>query len=482
MGTQYLTITDGTTSALFADGATPPGDTNYKVAAEGWAPAQGGLSLSPLASAGLFVDVVEDLLIHIKGATAAAAMLNWQTLSALLDQAERWYLRRDNAAVVEMRYSPEGATVSSPSEPLRAPIYGRAPGDASCLQLPPEFTGPLLTDGKYIVNGRMRFVRRGWWTLTTVQTVTSTSQTNGDLHTLAFGAALKYPSVTKLRINGVRSGLNVPSGLLAMSEKANGIIILNAEGAVPATDYSSVANGTQLARNTNVLRFTPTVVTERKSSNINFTSETDARLFAVFINQRNNSTTTSFNVRISIFAGATIAALEPQNFTPRKLIPGTANSRPEWTFVGSVSLQVQPTGLFVHIQASAISGSFDIDSIVLVDLTNHSQVIEVRNDATGVAAGDNTYRYVVDPRLLISESGGFGPHRPVIYFVTGTTTDVIPYVGNLYLPTRTTTIYAVWLGTGGSVSQDRWRQATIADALLSGTMVADRYISYVSPE
>jgi hypothetical protein len=65
--------------------------------------------------------------------------------------------------------------------------------------------------------------------------------------------------------------------------------------------------------------------------------------------------------------------------------------------------------------------------------------------------------------------------------VTPTAAITLGYDGNPLLPTKATTIYARWLSTRGGIA-DRWRQVTAADALLAGTMVADRYISYISPE
>jgi hypothetical protein len=44
----------------------------------------------------------------------------------LLDQAERWWLKKQSVNAVTLQYSPPAATVSSVASPLRAIILGRA--------------------------------------------------------------------------------------------------------------------------------------------------------------------------------------------------------------------------------------------------------------------------------------------------------------------------------------------------------------------
>ncbi len=466
----YLVITDGTTTATFADGAG--GLTNYAVTGDAWAPVVGVINPSEFGPP--FVDVVEDIPIQITGATVAAATLNLQTLNSLITKAQRWW-KGEAVNAVEIRLAMEGSTVAATATPLSAPIYGPPPGELA-VQLPADFYGPVLLDNFYIVNARLRFVRRGWWTLPTsaVQSATSISQTNGDLHTLTFPDLTIYPSQTKLMVNAVRVGASVPSSYLAVSEDDLGILIVAAEGGSGSTDYTSVADSARLARNTNVLRFTPTVMTERLSSTIVIAPEADGRLFAVLANIRNNSATTSFQVRAALRNN--VSVLGVRSFTLLRLIQAN-NTTPQWYHLGMVALGATPELIQLGITASAASGTLDIDTVVLVDLTNRSWIMEVRNDGlltTGVGA--QTYDVLIAPH-------GYAPYRPNVRFEDGSA-QVVPlsYNGNIYLMTVASAIYAVWLGTTGSVANDRWRQAIAADALLAGTMVADRSITYLAPE
>jgi len=463
----YLVISDGTTTVTIADGAG--GGTNYILEPAQWAPQVGGESRAALGEP--YLPLAEELTLIITGATAQAAYDNLETLTALLEQADRWY-RGSSDAPVELRYSPQGGTTSSTSNYLRAPIYGRPAGRASCIDLSLAFSRAGTGAGTFMIVGvRVSFARRGFWTLGTAQNVTSTSQTNGDLHTLAWGGSLlKYSSPTKLKINGVAAGLNVRRGFLILSEVVNGIAIINAESLI-GTDYSSVAEGALFARNTNVLQFNPTVTTERATAYLTFTSlASTTRLVAVYANMRNTHSSISYKVRFGFRSSA--VGINQTTYTPLYLLrPSTST---QWAFVGIAPLRGALQSLAALITASASGDQMSMDTIVLVDYTDRSQVIEVfqSSDVTGSSIS-NSNSYTINPLLDDGET-----YHPLLEF-RDSIGNVLPmgYHGDLFLLTQAATIYAVWCGTHDSA----WRQNN-GGAALAGTIVADRYLSYLTPE
>src|SRR3990172_8696486 len=127
-----------------------------------WAPRIAGLRRSTLGGRSPYAEVVEEFDLHITGTSAANALANLATLGTLLDNAERWW-RGENRAQVTLRYSPEGATVSSTTDPLEAVVLGRATGDQSAgVTLPVVFNE--FVPQQWVIRARVRFVRRGLWT------------------------------------------------------------------------------------------------------------------------------------------------------------------------------------------------------------------------------------------------------------------------------------------------------------------------------
>src|SRR4051812_30642710 len=97
----YLVLTDGTTTVTFSDGAN--GSTNYPPQAGGWAPNVAALNQSLLGGRGPYTDVVEEITINVRGATAALCYSNLDALVRLLDQADRWWLRAENISPVLLK-------------------------------------------------------------------------------------------------------------------------------------------------------------------------------------------------------------------------------------------------------------------------------------------------------------------------------------------------------------------------------------------
>jgi hypothetical protein len=455
---QYLVITDGTTTVSIADGSG--GATSYRLLRGTWAPNVAGLRRSQLGGSGPYADVVEEMQLIITGATAEIALTNVQTLYTLLDQADRWY-RGEGVATVLIKYSPRGATTSSTANPLQAVILGRAEGDDSAMSLPDIFedVGLFL----YVANVTIRFRRRGMW-LHTEETASSSATTNGDIATMTL-TALPYPSPTKITVTNITE--NYTGNFYAViSDKADNIVVINAED-MATTKYTAVNDSAKKARNTNVLRYTPTDTLEQNSvgAALTVTPMVGARLIAILINYRNNSTTTTFTVRarISMDNSGTGASYAVHT----RYIPflGEASPYPKWALLDIISMTDDPQTILFRISASAASGTFDIDSVVLINLSNASNSVVYSTKTTS----PNPLTAVINHRLLTHQN-------PIM------TQGSVPcsYTGDPVICTNGSIVYGLWLQTGGT-ALDLWRATDASGSVSLNTWTAARYTAYLVP-
>src|SRR5689334_18021695 len=132
----YLIFTDGTTTVTAQDGAG--GVPFWPLKPNGWLPTIPAYNPSALAGRGQYAEVVQEFNLTVRGASAADAYANLETLYGLIDQADRWALDEAVSAVL-VKCAPQGSTLSSSSFPLQAAIMGRAEGG--------DDSGVSLTEG-----------------------------------------------------------------------------------------------------------------------------------------------------------------------------------------------------------------------------------------------------------------------------------------------------------------------------------------------
>ncbi len=439
----YLEITDGTLSAVFADGSG--GATSYQFTYGGWAPSVAPLRRSQLGGRGPYEDIVEEITVNITGASVDAVLANVNTLMTLIENAERWR-NGENVAGVVIKFSPGGSTVSSAASPMQAVILGRAPGDTSpVVNLPGTFESKLLAGGKYVLGVRLRFLRRGLW-LHTTETKTAALVDNGEIATLQTFTARKALSPCDIALTRVDGRSTFPSGYLLVADgDASGankaLEILNAES-MTATGFTSVSDASRLARNTNVLRYTPTGTTETNTGSQNFAGAISGGSgpLAIFANVRNNSSTTSFKLRASVvFSGS------KTQYTPRIVIPAQASAYPKWMYVGMVNGR-DAKSLILWLTASAASGTLDIDSIVIVNLAERVMIAQISFDRLGTL---NLKHNLLDTTYF-----------PKSIYLTATTDFDQSYSGDSLAFGRSTKMYGLLLATGASYAPDAnmWRQ------------------------
>lgn len=460
----YMVMTDGTTTVTFQDGSG--GVPNYGLAPDGFSPSLAGVRESPLAGAGPYEEVIEQLTITITGATASAAYANLATLAKLLEQAERW-ARGENETAVLFKVAPQGSTISSTSAPLQYTVLGRAPGDG---------TVGVAVGGRWLAGGNtfqlddinVAFKRLGVGLLAEAN-ASSSATTNGDLASITL-AATTNPSPVRFAITNVAnyqqtgSTHNWTGGYLLHTDKASAIDIIATTPSAAATGYSDVNDSAQKARSTSVLRYTPIDTTERKTYFYTTNIASTAKQGAVFINARNNSATTGFTVRLVFYvAGASFST--PPLYIP----PYSSAASPKWYMAGNVPLTGQ-TLFRIQITATAASGSMDIDTVVVLDVSHpYSYAITVppqSMDADFVQAMPGTLTF--NHQLLSAP-------EPVANY------------GQVYLPVNTVgdhapfnkggTIYMLALLGGSAADKNYWRMWSGA-AVYTNTFTAYRYSAY----
>jgi len=453
-------MTDGTDTVTFMDGlGTTP---NWPLADNGWGPAIAGVRTSPLGGRGPYADVKETMVCNIIGATASAAYANLDTLTRLLDKAERWWLRGENISPVLLKYAPQGSTIhDSVTTPMRAIVLGRV-GDSELngVGLPDDVSDAGMLFEIYGV--KILCLRRGAWTGQNDTTGASATAANPTVMARAFSATHPIVSPVDITIAGF-NGTTTPTiqaGYLVVGSQVNDIQILEAEAGATGV-FTSVADAAGNARGGSVLRFTPAGVTAVTSAALSLTLI--GGQCAVIAAVRNNSATTSFLLQANMSGFGLVTSTPPylidtSTTAPRLVLLGIAGSNA----ANAVTLQAT---------ASAASGTLDIDYIIVVNLRDETVAI-LAHDAvslSGVGAGAASLAFDFNPlsdqspRVFVSGSSGNVP---------------LTYRGPMPLLTSGINLYALWTAPNGA----SWRFTTTAPAVLSVSLNATRYRSFLSPQ
>lgn len=211
-----LKLTDGTTTLDLMD------ITNYGVPYDTWTPKVARRRRSQMSGDGPYENVVEEIPLHVRGASAAAALANLTALAEMLDQAERWSLGEDVTAVW-LQYRP----TNSAGDILQAVVVGAA-SDLPLLTLSPRVNDAA----NYEIDGvTLLLERRGLWLAQSSANLAS----NGSFETFSGGAftgwsatgvatitqesSPVYAGTTSAKIDtaaaaGFYQDLSIPSGFL----------------------------------------------------------------------------------------------------------------------------------------------------------------------------------------------------------------------------------------------------------------------------
>ena len=440
---------------------------NYRITA--WSPAvanpvAGDFGRSPYA------DAVEEMEIVIGGSDPLA---NLELLKTLMDQSER-FARGENVDFVKIQYQP-----TSGSDVMQAIVLG-PDGDAPMIELPVNFVNsPVVTKIDPVI---LRFRRSGLWVGTNnIEVETGTAANNPAVITSSgWSSETLLPAPLVFTTTGAenRNWIFWDSFMLFASgtsstQSANKIVLINAES-LAIDVWTSVADSANNAVNTNVLRYTPVGTSEALSNvaDVSASANANVRRWGVWASYRNNSGTTSWKVRFRLETAGR------RDHTPIFHVPA-GTSDPAWAYFGSVVLGGALTDVSVAVQASAASGTFDIDTIVLHAMDDPATskaiaILQPEGVATAtITEGDMVIHHQLDTSLT-----------PIIY----TNSDInqsLAYGGNPTLFMRGDFLSWVWLATGhaGGGGTNDWRRinsngTTVASVGFSAT----RYLPFLTPK
>ena len=117
----FLQMTDDMLTATFADGSG--GATNCAPLRCTWAPQIVTRRRSALGR-GPWDDVIEEWDLVVKSADAATALSNLETLTRLLDIADRFWRLGESVSPVLLKYAPQGSTIFSTANPATCLVLG----------------------------------------------------------------------------------------------------------------------------------------------------------------------------------------------------------------------------------------------------------------------------------------------------------------------------------------------------------------------
>lgn len=380
-----LKLTDGTTTVDFGNVTTG----NYWLYANGYTPKVNGLRLASLGGRGIYEDVEETINFWITDSSAANCYTRLNTLTKLLLQARR-FARGEAVSPVKIQYSPDGAAVSSSGSPLEA-LITTTDDNLSGVTLSPTFD-----EASYqfkLTDLTVTFRRGVWLQGTEVKTVSAV--TNNAIASYTFSTNVDYMSPTDVQLTGTISGYGLPPLFFILGSGSTSIQILNAansSGTPSGTGWSFAADGANLPRATNVLRYTPPGTTENMVACYTKASLVAGQRYAVLASCRNNSSTTSFAVRASI--SYPTPHIAPTDYTEfRTIKPYSGSAAPGFVSLGQFVAPITDASvnLNLSVTGSAASGSIDFDTIVIIEVDN-TCVLQYINP-TKLPSGTNRYEY-----------------------------------------------------------------------------------------
>lgn len=459
-----LRLTNGTTTLDLLD------STNYLALAETWAPNVAKLRRGQLGR-GIYEPVIEEFEIMVRGATAAIALANLQTLSSLLDQAERWG-RLEPVTAVRLQYQPNGSALASPVE---AVVMGYD-ADSSFIGM----STTIEQRGNAVIGPiKLRFKRGPLWIGADVA-ATSSAVASGNTMTATFASAASVMSPVKLEINSSAFNYSntpgLPDGYVLVASSTGRLVFIEAESAL-ATGWTSVsdaqARGGAVARSGSAVNYYTTLPGV----------SIDARVFAVFASVRLNVTT-----GVPVATLVTTLTSHGTNVSNTKVFDtATDDGMPHIRFLGTFAL---PGALDRMSIAAGMggggTGTIDFDYFCLHAIDDDTSRIIALDDTRTLEPGypfvSNSTAFAITfddqvntgqqstARLAASSTGEYAP---------------LSYRGtiNYLLTTGTTLVVAVLMCGGTNLGDETYmRLVDITHALVTMSITATRHTAYLTPQ
>lgn len=376
-----LTLTKGATT-IYLDGT----DNKYILQENGWDPAVSRWVANDVGGRLPYEDVKEEITINITGTSASDVIANAEALSGILESANRFW-RTGQGDPVLINCQPNGSALASP-------VSAMLVGGECQLELPLNWSEFLMVNE--IRNARVVFERRGLWAgaaTTTNGTASAGHKTTNTLTLLSLPVS-SVPALCRFSFKGAGFSANsLLSGIIAMvgytpntgiGQDLRYVTLLVAGSAGADVVEAGSSRGS-------VRRLTPssTAVQQVTFDTVN-SNVGDCRQWDIYIKLRNRSTN---SVNWSVFASASLAwSTVSTTFTPTTVVP-FGSTGPQVVSLGRFSIptldnsgSLANINLTINCTPSAASGAgheLDIDSILLVGVSDAANVIQVNGVKTG---------------------------------------------------------------------------------------------------
>ena len=388
-----LTLTNGTTTIQLNNGSP------WSLESDGigfvWRPAINPWLPNDLAGGGDYGPAEETISIIGNAATHVSIR---QSLQSLISVAQRIGSAYDGdvaeALLWRLQWTPEGSAVVYESVVTN--------GAVDVIEHPVTATGGVLTR---IV---LRLVRRGRW----LEPQPTTSSGTANRRTGNIGAGILTTPTAFTGATGEHPGYleiaRPDEGSSRIDVTASGYLLIAVEadagnrtslqhlpwGTAPGGAWSDIADAATNYRATPV-RYTPAGTAWIAGPRVTVTPQFRTRTIDIYLNARNNSTTTTFFARVQAFP---IDVLVLTVYSDTIVIPPAASPVTTLHYLGRITLpELRPyvaadttISLELQIQASAASGTIDFDDVVIVNPD---------------AAGTNILRIVDPPMVAMIKAG-----------------------------------------------------------------------------
>lgn len=459
MAATSYTITDGATSVNLADGV------NYAIVERGTAPAVSSRRAGWFG-VGPFEEVTETVIFNVFAGSAENAYIALMAVYALLDQAER-YANGENVNAVKLTYVLEQSTLTAGTTSLIL-SYTHPTGAPTAMRQQPAQLSETFNDLLMVYeipNVKLTFVRKGLRIGTSDTVAAAGGSANPTVVTKVFGSSWGLPCPLDVTLSGLDDSGSGAGTIMATSAELE---IQEAEAAVPAANYSSVADAANYARGGNVLRYAPPDTTERQSGVITTTSlfRQRARVWAAVRNTSGHK----WGMRLIAYPSS---ALDASTTTRQVTFDTTTYSTPTLIYLGAITMDHTFQNFRLVCQCLAFSGApqLDIDYLVFAQHTPELYVMQHGSWLfNGMPPGTGTQIRV---KALATSA-----ERPklVVYEDNTFTETVIATASKIDAHASGNTVRLAWFSPRGTA----WRHYTAGAATVVDFAVT-RYRAYVMP-
>jgi hypothetical protein len=463
--------------------------SNYQLAYGGWSPNVSQRKTNLLSGSVSYTPVEEELTLNVVSAVSAADCTNkLQTLLNVLDKADRWADNQLQPAV-RLFYLPKGSTKTLAYNSLI--ISNHSSINWADLPVTYDDVGAI-----YRINGvKIKFLRLGlWFQSDTSDTAAGASTQAAFTGTLTLsGTASPIPSPIDLSFGSfvtTTMPVSVPVSYLLFGAKdasSNAQRVNQVTCSIMATGaYTSVNDAARQCPVTNVLRYTPAGITSVDTLAVSL-GVVSGNNFAIFGLLRNNSTTTTFSVKVNLISANAANAATNKSTSQVTLIDASIQT-PRVVFLGTVQrVTVGSLRLFLSTQASAASGSLDFSQLFVAEIDDElTSIIEIAafNMTNEVSAGSYQIGIFANQGdyAIGNPYSGILPIQPEVTFGTGAVYARLQTIGNLPIVTDSNTVNYIWLcvAAGGA---DRWVYVDNANAIVTPAMsITARHSAFLIPE